>query len=103
MDKYAQVYFGPTEAKEQRDFLNAMNGLGIIEISKDRIDDEIRLFEEEKTGMTNRLVLHGNEEVKHFEIMMATFFSGREYKITDDPDDPVFDNWIKEQAGRITL
>lgn len=101
MPKYAAVYFGPDESKDQREFLSAMNGVQIITLSKEEIDNDIKEFERIKVGVMNRLVLHDEKEVTLFECCMKAFFSNKEYKITDDPDDEEFAKWLREKEQRI--
>jgi hypothetical protein len=102
MEKYAAIEFGPEEAEEQRKFLNAMNGCGIIQLTNEELDEDTKEFERDKMGRMNHIVLHGDEKVKHFENIMHTFFENREYKITDDPDNEAFRRWLAEKANRIT-
>lgn len=96
-NKYAEVYFGPDELSDYRHFLQAMNGIRIITISEQDIDNDISFLLATKSGAENRLVLHGDKEVTSFELIMKTFFQGKKYEITDDPNDRTFDEWLKKK------
>lgn len=104
MDRYVHIYFGPDEMKDQREFLNAMNGIGIITIPKEDIDIHMKDFEREHTGVENHLVLHGDEEYERFLLIMKTFFPEKKYyRITEKPDDASFAKWLAEKKERIMI
>ena len=100
MNKYVAVGFDPEEIGTLRNFLKAMNGIHIITISDEEIEDDIRFVETTKTAVINRIVLHNDGEVESFKNIMSAFFSDKEYKITDDPDDESFKKWLKEKEAR---
>lgn len=101
MDKYAAVYFGIDESGDWRKFLHMMNGIGIISLSKEEIDRNLDEFIEGKVGAMNRLVLHGDDQVRMFENSMLAFLPKKEYKITDDPDDKAFAEWLERKSNDI--
>ena len=100
-DKYVAVYFGPNEGGGQRMFYNAMSGIGVIQVSKEDIDGFMKDFEREKVGVINRIVIHEESMLATFRYMMDTFFRGKEYKVTDDPDDKDFADWLQEKSEEI--
>ena len=102
MDRYAKVSFGRDEKEKQRDFLLAMNGAEIIQVSEEDID---RWYEEDvkiNTGCNNCIVLHSDEEVNRFRNVMKTFFKGVPYKISDDPDNEVFKECIEKSKKELS-
>ena len=100
MDKFASVYFGPDEREGQRDFLLAMNGAEIIQISRDQVNDWYNEdVQRGLPGCENHLVLHGEEEVNRFGYVMKTFFPNNEYKITDDPGSKEFKDWLRKKRS----
>ena len=96
MERYAAVYFGPSEIDRQREFLQAMVGLKIIELSYNDIKRHMEDAEKEKAGIMNRLVLHSPEEEIRFKSFMRAFFPDTEFKITNNPDDEEFSKWLKK-------
>ena len=99
---YAALYFGPEEAGDFRNFLDAMVGLHIIELSKEEIDENIKEFEKIKVGTTCRLVLHNEQEYLMFKHCMQAFFKEKEFKITDNPDDETFAKWLEDKEKKTT-
>ena len=97
MTKYAAVVFEREELSEQRKFLHAMNGVGVIQLSKEEIDENMDRFEQENVRIVNRFVLSTKDQARDFKAVMAIFFPEHEYKITDNPDDEEFAKWIKEK------
>ena len=87
MDKFAKLYFHPGEADLQRQFLLAMNGAEIIQISEEEVDRwyQEELNQEIQAGCENTIVLHNDEEVNRFKYVMRTFFKDRSYDILDEP------------------
>ena len=103
MDKFAHVYFGPEEANRQREFLLAMNNVGIIRMSRDEIEEWYERDLKAHTGSDNQLVLHGEEEVKRFELVMQTFFKEKKYEVTDRPGSKEFKKWLdRKRRARAT-
>jgi len=101
MERYAAVYFGPDESKNQREFLKAMSGVGIIELSYNEIKRCVEDFEKEKSGMTNRVVLHSQEEEEKFRNVMNAFLPTVNYEITDDPNDEDFRKWLMDKKKMV--
>lgn len=99
MTKYAAVYFGPDESDTWEKFIKGLNASGIIQLTKEEIDENIKEFRSIPYGTTNRIVLHDKDEVKTFEQIMKVFFSDKEYKITDDPDDKDFTEWLNKKKS----
>lgn len=102
MDRYAKVSFGRDEKEKQRDFLHAMNGAEIIQVSEEDID---RWYEEDmqmNTGCNNCIVLHNDEEENRFRNVMKTFFKGVPYKISDDPDNEVFKVCVEKSKKELS-
>lgn len=103
MDKFAAVYFGRDEREGQRDFLLAMNGAEIIQVSKEDVDQWYKEdIERGLPGCENHLVLHGEEEMNRFIYVMRTFFPNKEYKITDDPQSKEFSDWLRKKRNEQT-
>lgn len=102
-NKYASVYFSLEELDAYRNFLLAMNGLHIIEISREEIEENIRYLQLACTGTNNRLVLHNDAEVSSFKNIMKAFFPNKEYQITDDPADKAFAEWLENKKKRLTI
>lgn len=100
MAKYAAVYFSPDEERAYRTFLRAMAGLQIITMSKEQIKETMDIFVREKAGVMNRLVLDENQETM-FRAVMKGWLPKKEYKVTNDPDDADFKNWLEERKRRI--
>ena len=101
MDRYVRVSFGRDEKEKQRDFLLAMNGAEIIQVSEEDID---RWYEEDvkmNTGCNNCIVLHNDEEENRFRNVMRTFFKGVPYKISDDPDNEVFEVCVEKSKKEL--
>ena len=98
-DKYATVVFKHGEREKQREFLLAMNGAELIQVSREDIEN---WFKEDTSlgdpGCENHIVLHGDEEVNRFAYVMGAFFSNREYLITDAPNSEEFKNWLESKA-----
>lgn len=99
MTKYAAVAFSPEEAGEYREFLRAMTGAGIISLSNEEIEATIETFSLERADVMNRMVLANEEQENRFRNWMNAFFKEKEYKITDDPDDPEYSLWLREHGG----
>lgn len=103
MDYFGHVHFGPDERQRQMDFLLAMNGAEIIQVSR----EEIRNWYEEDTkhnapGCDNHFVLHGEEEKNRFKYVMDAFFSDKEYEITEEPGSKEFKEWLEKKNARKT-
>ena len=99
--KYAAIEFSSEEVSAWRQFLSAMAGLQIIGLTKEQVDDEVKIFMQEKVGVNTRLVLHNKKEVTDFECVMKVFFPEKEYRITDQPEDKMFEKWLKDKENRI--
>lgn len=98
MDRYATVVFTRDEREKQREFLLAMNGAEIIQVSKEDVDE---WYKEDTSigdpGCENHIVLHGDEEVNRFKCVMNTFFPAKEYLITDEPGSKEFKDWLERK------
>ena len=88
MDRFGKVYFGPKELDKQLEFLKAMNGAQLIELSKDQINEEYKWDMDHHTGCWNVVTLHNETEVKRFHNVMKTFFPLKEYWVHDKSDIP---------------
>ena len=97
MDKYATVNFNRNEREQQRDFLLAMNGAEIIQISREDVENWYKEDTMLNTGCDNHIVLHDDEEVNRFKYVMQTFFGNKEYKITEEPESEEFKRWIERK------
>lgn len=79
-----KVKFGKDCKEKQRSFLSAMNGAELISISKEWIDiwytDEKALNPD---GYENDIVLHSDEELNRFKLIMDTFFKEDTYSIDE--------------------
>ena len=59
MDYYAHVHFGSEEREMQREFLTAMNGMGIIQVKQEEIEEWYKQdVSHNAPGCDNHLVLH---------------------------------------------
>lgn len=100
MDYFAHVNFSATEPNTQRNFLIAMNGAGIIQLTREEIDEwydeDVRL----NRPSENHLVLHGEEEKDRFENIMATLFKEKTYSVTSTPESKEFADWLKRKAKK---
>lgn len=101
MDQYATVVFTRDEREKQREFLLAMDGAEIIQISKEDVD---RWYKEDSAigdpGCENHIVLHGDEEVNRFKCVMKTFFPDRNYYISEEPGSKEFKEWLFRRENR---
>ena len=101
MDQFVSVYFGPNEREKQREFLLAMNGVGIIQVTQDEIE---HWFQEDvkanAPGCTNNIVLHNADERQRFIHVMDIFFPNKEYKITDAPGTKEFKEWLERKNAQ---
>ena len=100
MDYFGHVYFGPNEREKQREFLLAMNGAEIIQISKEEVDEWYREdIQHNAPGCDNHFVLHGEEQKKRFGYVMDTFFPNKHYDVTEEPGSKEFSNWLKKKGA----
>ena len=101
LEKYARVHFTSEEADDQRDFLLAMNNVGIITISREDIDECYREFIEKGIGSVNCLVLHGEEQIQKFTYLMRYFFPGKEYDLSDEPFNKAFSDFVEKTEKKV--
>lgn len=99
MEQYAMVYFPPEEAEDQKMFLKAMAGVNIIRISKEDIRDVYSDMLRERTGHENRLVLKDEMDRDLFVHVMKVFFPKKGYKLSADPEDRMYEEWLKRGRG----
>ena len=78
----AIVKFGKNDKITQKSFLEAMNGARLIQVSQEWID----IWYKDDTiynpnEYENSIVLHNDEELERFKLVMKTFFSEILYQI----------------------
>lgn len=93
--KYAMVYFGPNELEEQRKFLLVMNNIRVIKISRDDIEENYQELLREPSGVENRIVLCGQEQIDKFEYALKYFFNNKQYTLMEKPDTETFSHFVK--------
>ncbi len=79
-----KVKFGKDCKDKQRSFLSAMNEAKLISVSKEWIDiwyaDE-KVFHPD--GYENEIVLHSDDELYRFKLIMDTFFKEDAYSVDE--------------------
>lgn len=81
MENHAYVRFEKEEAADQKRFLRAMNGVGIIAISEDEIAGQWQRMKDSPVVWENDIVLHNSEEEDLFRHVMDVFFPEKAYRI----------------------
>lgn len=101
MDYFGHVHFGRDEREQQREFLLAMNGAEIIQISREEIENWYAedVFHN-SPGCDNHVVLHGEAQKNRFRYIMDAFFPKKKYEITEEPGSLEFRNWLEKKERK---
>lgn len=100
---YAEVYFGPEEYGLYRKFLVAMMRLNIIGLSDEELEESVDQLEQSRSTVKNLIVLHNEEEVTSFRATMKIFFTEKDFRILDDPEDDSFKKWMSDRHHDIYI
>ena len=80
------ISFGKDDAARYRSFLGMMNGLELINLSQEDIDQIYKDYMAEKKQVDSRITIDTWEKKNRFLLAMKTFFPDKEFRISP-PDD----------------